>query len=110
MKDAIQTISKQSLTLELPASFTHEPPGTTFKYEVREFKRNVVSIWLRNSRRFVFNGGDPTYTIWGFYNTKTRTYYAPINSSKQGDSVDFNSTTPYSAMQLNLNPLEAAFL
>ena len=33
----------------------------------------------------------------------------PINSSKCGDQVDVNNTTPYSAMQLNLNPLMAAF-
>ena len=47
-------------------------------------------------------------SVWGFYNTKSRTYSAPINFSKQGDTVDINQTRPYTAMQLNLNPLEAA--
>ena len=42
------------------------------------------------------------------YNAKSRTYSAPINFSKQGDTVDINKTRPYTAMQLNLNPLEAA--
>ena len=32
----------------------------------------------------------------------------PINYSKQGDPVDIKDTRPYTAMQLNLNPLEAA--
>ena len=39
---------------------------------------------------------------------KSRRYSAPINYSKQGDTVDINKTRPYTAMQLNLNPLEAA--
>ena len=40
---------------------------------------------------------------------KTGRYSAPINYSKQGDPVDINNTRPYTAMQLNLNPLMAAF-
>ena len=51
---------------------------------------------------------DAPKCVWGFYNTKSRTYSAPINFSKQGDTVDINKTRPYTAMQLNLNPLEAA--
>ena len=46
----------------------------------------------------------------GFYNTKKRTYYAPVNSKQVGKEVDLSSTTPYTAMPLNLNPLEAAFV
>ena len=79
-------------------------------YETVKFKRDVVAIWLLYNRRFDYNNGDAVRCIWGFYNTKTKCYHAPINSSKQGDKVDINKTTPYSAMQLNLNPLQAAFI
>ena len=34
----------------------------------------------------------------------------PVNFSKQGDTVDINRTTAYSAMQLNLNPLEQCLM
>ena len=36
---------------------------------------------------------------------KQRTYIAPINSKKPGKVVDISNTRPYTAMQLNLNPL-----
>ena len=89
--------------------FPHTPPKG-YSYEQTQFKRNVVAIWIRNHAKFDYNGGTPVKSIWGFYDTKTKCYYAPINSSKQGDKVSIKSTTPYSAMQLNLNPLEAAFI
>ena len=38
-----------------------------------------------------------------------RVYFAPINFSKCGNQVDIADTRPYSAMQLNLNPLEMLF-
>lgn len=95
--------------LELPPDFIHEPPKN-YTYKVEEFRRNVLRIWCCNHFEFTFNGGSPAQTIWGFYNTKQRTYYAPINSTKCGDKVDISDTRPYTAMQLNLNPLEAAFL
>ena len=37
----------------------------------------------------------------GGFTTQKRQYFAPINSRKIGDVVDINSTTPYTAMQLN---------
>jgi len=77
-------------------------------YEQTEFKRNVIAIWIHYERRFNYNLGDPVRCIWGFYDTKKQCYYAPINSTKQGNQVDIESTTPYSSMQLNLNPLEYA--
>jgi len=77
-------------------------------YEQTEFKRNVIAIWIHYKRRFDYNLGDPVRCIWGFYDTKKQCYYAPINSTKQGNQVDIESTTPYSSMQLNLNPLEYA--
>jgi len=74
-------------------------------YEQTEFKRNVVAIWVHYKRRFDYNNGAAVRCIWGFHNTKTKEYYAPINSSKMGSVVDIKNTTPYSAIQLNLNPL-----
>ena len=89
--------------------FPHKAPRG-YSYEQTEFKRNVIAIWICNHSKFDYNGGAPVKSIWGFYNTKTRSYHAPINSSKQGDQVRIENTTPYSAMQLNLNPLEQAFV
>ena len=94
---------------ELPASFPHKPPKG-YKYRTLQFKRNVLSIWTVHQSGFDYNSRAESTCIWGFYNTKEQQYYAPINSTKQGDKVDVKSTTPYSAMQLNLNPLQAAFL
>ena len=79
-------------------------------YETVQFKRDVVAIWIHYQRRFDYNNGDAVRCIWGFYDTKKRCYQAPINSSKQGNTVDINDTTPYSAMQLNLKPLERFFV
>jgi len=90
--------------LELPLTFLHEAPNG-YSYEVIPFKRNVISIWICNHSKFNYNDGAVAKSIWGFYDTKKQCYYAPINSSKQGDQVDIESTTPYSAMQLKLNPL-----
>lgn len=90
-------------------NFHHKAPKN-YCYEFEDFKRNIVAIWLRCSIHFDYNNGVPTRTIWGFYDTKKRCYYAPINATKQGDQVDIKNTTPYSAMQLNLNPLMKAFL
>ena len=95
--------------LELPPDFPHEPPKN-YTYEVEEFRRNVLRIWCCNHAQFVYNDGAVSKTVWGFYNTKKREYYAPINSKKCGDQVDICDTRPYTAMQLNLNPLEAAFV
>ena len=92
--------------LELPPDFPHEPPKG-YHYEVESFRRNVCRICIVNDGSFSYTDVPPK-SVWGFYNTKSRTYSAPINFSKQGDTVDINKTRPYTAMQLNLNPLEAA--
>ena len=92
--------------LELPPDFIHEPPKG-YHYEVEQFRRNVCRICIVNDGTFSYTDVAPK-SVWGFYNTKSRTYSAPINFSKQGDTVDINNTRPYTAMQLNLNPLEAA--
>ena len=93
--------------LELPPDFIHEPPEG-YHYEVESFRRNVHRILIVNDGTFSYTDVAPK-SVWGFYNTKSRTYSAPINFSKQGDTVDINKTRPYTAMQLNLNPLMAAF-
>jgi len=95
--------------LELPSSFFHSPPDGYY-YKAEEFKRNVISIWLYNTRKFVYNGGAETRTIHSFYDTKTREYFAPVNSKTIGACVNIKDTRNYTAMPLKLNPLEAAFL
>ena len=99
--------SKSSVNLELPHDFPHQPPKG-YRYDVLPHKSNVISVWTVHLNGFVFNDHNPHYCIWGFYDIKRKCYYAPINSTKQGDQVDIKNTTPYSAMQLNLNPLEYA--
>jgi hypothetical protein len=89
--------------------FPHQPPEGMY-YEQTEFKRNVVAIWIHYDRRFDYNLGDAVRCIWGFYNTKTRKYYSPINSKSIGQSVDIRNTTPYSAMIPKQTPLESAFV
>lgn len=91
-----------------PPDFCHQPPEG-YTYEFKSFKRNVTSIWIRNHAVFSYTA-DPVRSIWGFYDRKKKCYYAPVNASKSGDSVDIVNTTPYSAMQLNLNPLQRALL
>ncbi len=93
--------------IELPSDFPHKPPKG-YEYKVRQHKRNLLSIWLRHPDVYSYTS-DPVFTIWGFYDRKKKCYFAPINSTKCGDKVDISKTRSYSAMQLNLNPLMAAF-
>jgi len=85
--------------VELPNDFFHKPPKG-YTYETSEFKRNILSICCCNHGQFSYNNGAVAKTIWGFYNTKTKQYHAPINSKKVGDVVDIDKTTPYTAMQI----------
>lgn len=94
-----------AMTIEFP----HKAPEGYY-YETESFKRNVVAIWIHHCRRFDYNLGSEVRCIWGFYNTKTRTYYSPINSKSIGQSVDIRNTTPYSAMVPKQTPLESAFV
>lgn len=86
----------------------HQPPKG-YSYEIESFKRNVLAIWIVNHGKFSYTDQNPK-SIWGFYSPKKREYYAPINSKKVGAIVQIEDTTPYSAMQLNLNPLERCFI
>lgn len=88
--------------------FPHKPPKGYY-YEQRQFQTNIVGIWIGFERHFDYNLGDSVSCIWGFYNTKTKRYHAPINSSKVGNIVNIEDTTPYSAMQIKRTPLELAF-
>ena len=102
MTKGIQTVSVPSLK---EINFTHEPPKG-YRYEVVRKNASILAIWTVCNPGFVFNNGLPVRCIWGFYNPKKQQYFAPINSNKVGEPVDFNDTTPYTAMQLNFNPLE----
>ena len=104
-----ELIHQDFVLQELPDDFPHKPPKG-YRYTTLQFKSNVISIWTVHQHGFVYNGHTESYCIWGFYNTKEQQYYAPINSSKLGSEVDIKDTTAYSSMQLNLNPLERAFL
>jgi hypothetical protein len=89
--------------------FPHKAPKGYY-YEQVQFKRDVIAVWIHHTRKFDYNLGSSVACIWGFYNTKTKTYHAPINSTKCGDKVNIKDTTPYSAMIPKFNPLEAAFI
>ena len=92
--------------LELPPNFTHEPPEN-YSYEVESHKANILAIWLRHHYPYTYSS-DVVRTIWGFFNTKKGEYLAPVNSKKPGKVVSITDTTPFTSMQLNLNPLEHA--
>jgi len=97
--------------MELPVSFIHSsfaPEG--YYYECQEFKRNVVSIWLCNTRKFDYNNGVSTKTIHSFYNTKTAEYFAPINSKTIGARVNIEDTRNYTAMPIKYQGVEAFFV
>lgn len=105
MMASTQQESKLKEFYELPESFPHRAPKG-YKYEVLPHKLGIIAVWTVHLTGFVFNDHSPHYCIWGFYDTKRKCYYAPINSTKQGDKVDLKDTTPYSAMPIKLSPLE----
>ena len=89
-------------------SFPHTAPKG-YSYEIEQFKRNLLAIWICNHGKFSYTDKTPK-SIWGFYDSKAKCYYAPINSSKQGDKVNIEDTSPYSAMIPKLSPLMQAFI
>ena len=96
----------ESLNLH-DVQFPHIAPEG-YHYKVKPFQRNILSIWLHHPDIYTYTS-DRVSTIWGFYNTKTRQYYAPINSKKIGKIVGIDKTSAYTAMQLICTPLELAF-
>ena len=89
--------------------FPHKAPKG-YSYEFETWNPSTVRIMLRCHRKFDYNLGASTSTVWGFYKPKKRVYYAPINAKSIGKQVDINSTTSYTAMPVNRTPLESAFL
>ena len=85
--------------------FPHKPPEG-YSYETEPFKRSIVAIWILHQRKFDYNLGGSVRCIWGFHNTKTKEYFAPVNSKTVGKCVNIADTTPYSAMIPKLTPLE----
>ena len=89
--------------------FPHSPPNG-YSYEFEEFKRNTIAIWLRHHQSYDYNLGESVRTIWGFFNTKTKEYHSPVNSSTVGRVVSIQRTRNYTAMPLKQTPLEAAYV
>ncbi len=85
--------------------FPHKAPKN-YSYVFEDFKRNVTAIWIINHSHFDYCGKSHVRSIWGFYNSKTKEYFSPVNSKTIGKCVRIEDTTPYSAMQLKLTPLE----
>lgn len=78
----------------------HEPPEG-YKYYVEKFKKNIYRIDLIYKGEFVYNNGEESKTVWGFYNLKTDEFHSPINYKKVGKKIDLCDTTEYSAMRIN---------
>ena len=89
--------------------FNHLPPSGYF-YSFEEYKSGVISIWLNNTRKFDYNIGKPTKTVWGFYSPKKKVYYAPVNSKTAGKEVNIENTTSYTAMPPKKTSLEMCFV
>lgn len=89
--------------------FPHQAPKG-YSYEFESFKRNITSIWLRHHATYDYNLGKSVRTIWGFYNSKTKSYHSPINSSTVGGVVNIHDTRNYTSMPIHLTPLEAAYV
>ena len=102
-------MKEQTLTDSVLSLIPHQAPKG-YEYQTVQFKSNIIAVFLLCHRKFVYNGGAQTETIYAFYNTKTKRFHSPINSKTVGDVVDINATTPYTSMPLKLNPLEYAFL
>jgi hypothetical protein len=91
------------------AEFPHKAPKN-YSYEFENWSAGTIRIMLRCHRKFDYNLGASTATVWGFYSPKKRVYYAPINATKIGEEVDIENTTPYSAMPIQRTSLEKCFL
>jgi hypothetical protein len=89
--------------------FLHKAPKG-YSYEFETWNASTIRIMLLCHRKFDYNLGASTSTVWGFYNPKKRIYYAPVNVKTIGKEIDIENTTPYSAMPINQTALEAAFL
>ena len=89
--------------------FPHKAPKD-YSYEFETWNASTVRIMLRCHRKFDYNLGASTATVWGFYKPKKRVYYALINSTSIGKEVNIQNTTQYTAMPLNITALEKCFV
>ena len=90
--------------------FPHKPPEG-YEYWQEKFNTKLTRIWIKNvSMEFIYGNEPHPSSVWGFYDNKKGCFIAPINHKKPGKVVNINDTTPYSAMQLKLTPLEQAFV
>tara|TARA_B100000073_G_scaffold152506_1_gene125830 strand:- start:1245 stop:1526 length:282 start_codon:yes stop_codon:yes gene_type:complete len=87
--------------------FPHKAPKG-YEYWSDDYSKTIKRIWIRNLGTFTYTEEQPS-AVWGFFNRKTGDFIAPINCKKPGKVVDINRTSPYTAMPLQLTPLEAAF-
>lgn len=90
------------------SDFPHTAPEG-YSYEFKEFNNRLVAIWLYHFYPFSYTTKS-VKSIWGFYSPKKREYYSPINSTKCGNKVNIKDTNPYTAMKLNITPLESCFV
>lgn len=91
------------------AEFIHKAPKG-YSYEFEQFNSSTIRIMLRCHRQFDYNLGASTATVWGFYNSKKRIYYAPVNAKTIGKVVNIEDTRNYSAMPIKQTALEACFV
>jgi len=89
--------------------FLHKPPKN-YSYEFETWNASTIRIMLRCHRKFDYNLGASTATVWGFYKPRKRVYYAPINAKSIGKQIDIENTTAYTAMPIKQTSLEAAFV
>ena len=89
--------------------FPHKAPKG-YEYWTDDYSKTIKRIWIRNiSREFIYGDEKHPSSVWGFFCTKKKEYISPVNSKKPGKVVKVQNTTPYTAMPLNLTPLELAF-
>jgi hypothetical protein len=89
--------------------FPHKAPKD-YSYEFEQFNASTIRIMLRCNRKFDYNLGASTATVWGFYKPKKQVYYAPVNAKSIGKQIDIENTTAYSAMPIKRTTLEACFV
>lgn len=97
------------LSIDLNPSFDHIAPDQYF-YSFEEYKSGVIRIWLNCTRKFDYNNGKPTRSVWGFYSSKKRKYFSPINSITIGKEVRYEDTRNYTAMPIHQTILEKCFV
>ena len=89
--------------------FPHTAPQG-YEYWSDDYSKTIKRIWIRNiSREFLYGDDIHPSSVWGFYCKRKGEYLAPINYKKPGKVVKLHNTTPFTAMPLNLTPLQLAF-